>query len=154
MGIPPDALANEALIKQTKDLAGISRSSLLKLHENITLLLKRAELQIRPQPFTPGIQLPKKKQSNFSFQDRNDTAYNLNEFHSTILKDLQTVQSAVLDMYVKEFCQVTTRDFSLVYSSGDKVFLNREFTPLLLVTRLGWALYLQWSDAMLQPMVR
>lgn len=129
VGIPPDALANEALIKQTKDLAGISRSSLLKLHENITLLLKRAELHKYGPSLLPLAYNYLKKQSNFSFQDRNDTAYNLNEFHSTILKDLQTVQSAVLDMYVKEFCQVTTRDFSLVYSSGDKVFLNRESTP-------------------------
>ncbi|ESU43848.1 Hypothetical protein GSB_23447 [Giardia duodenalis] len=127
VGIPPAALTKETLLVQSKEITGISRSSLLTLHNNLTALFKRTELHKYGASLLSLAYNYLKKQSNFSFQDRNDTAYNLNELHSTIMKDLQTVQNAVLDMYMKEFCQTTMTDFSLIYTSGDKVFLNREF---------------------------
>lgn len=132
VSIPSDALNSEALIAQTKEIVGISKRSLLTLHNNITMLIKRAELHRYGPSLLPVAYSYLKKHSNFSFQDRNDSTYNLNELHDAIMKDLGTVQNSVLDMYMKEFCRVAITDFSLIYTSGDKIFLSREFvTPTL-----------------------
>lgn len=127
VGIPPDALNSEALITQTREISGFSTASLLTLHNNMTRLLKRAELHKYGPSLLPVIYNYLRKQSNFSFQDRNDNAYNLNELHAAIIKDIEMVQNSVLNMYIQEFCQVSVTDFSLVYASEDKIFLSREF---------------------------